>query len=64
MKNKDEAVKNGLKLYGNADAIKTWCLTCQQNAHGKTSISRHPGTRSSTPSPENKSLSSRKKPDD
>jgi hypothetical protein len=36
MKNKDEAVKNGLKLYGNADAIKTWCLTCHQNAHGKT----------------------------
>jgi len=35
MKNKDEAVKNGLKLYGNPDAIKTWCLTCHQNAHGK-----------------------------
>jgi hypothetical protein len=36
MKNKDEAGNNGLKLYGNPDAIKTWCLTCHQNAHGKT----------------------------
>jgi len=36
MKNKDEAIKNGLKLYGNPDAIQAWCLTCHQNAHGKT----------------------------
>ena len=36
MKNKDEAVKSGLRLYGNADAIKTQCLTCHDNAHGKT----------------------------
>ena len=36
MKNKDEAVKSGLRLYGNADAIKTQCLTCHDNAHGKS----------------------------
>lgn len=36
MKNKDEAVKNGLKIYANADATKTQCLTCHENAHGKT----------------------------
>jgi len=36
MKNKDEAVKNGLKLYANEAAIKTQCLTCHENAHGKT----------------------------
>ncbi len=36
MKNKDEAVKNGLKIYANADAAKTQCLTCHENAHGKT----------------------------
>lgn len=36
MKNKDEAVKNGLKLYANADAIKAHCLTCHENAHGKS----------------------------
>jgi len=35
MKNKDEAVKNGLKIYANADATKTQCLTCHENAHGK-----------------------------
>ena len=36
MKSKDESVKNGLKLYANADAIKAHCLTCHQNAHGKS----------------------------
>ena len=36
MKSKDEAVKNGLKLYANADAIKAHCLTCHDNAHGKS----------------------------
>jgi len=36
MKNKDEAVKNGLKLYANEDAIKTHCLSCHENAHGKS----------------------------
>jgi len=35
MKNKDEAVKNGLILYANAEAIKTQCLKCHQNAHNK-----------------------------
>ena len=35
MKNKDEAVKNGLILYGSPEAIKKQCLTCHQNAHGK-----------------------------
>jgi hypothetical protein len=36
MKNKDEAVKAGLKLYANPDAIKAQCLTCHENAHGKS----------------------------
>ena len=36
MKSKDESVKNGLKLYANADAIKAHCLTCHQDAHGKS----------------------------
>jgi len=36
MKNKDEAVKKGLKLFANADAIKAHCLTCHENAHGKS----------------------------
>jgi len=35
MKNKDEAVKTGLILYANPDAIKAKCLTCHQDAHGK-----------------------------
>lgn len=36
MKSRDEAVKNGLVVYANPDAIKTHCLTCHQNAHGKS----------------------------
>jgi hypothetical protein len=36
MKDKAEAVKKGLKLYANADAIKAQCLTCHENAHNKT----------------------------
>ncbi len=36
MKNKDEAAKNGLKLYANTDAVKAHCLTCHQDAHGKS----------------------------
>jgi hypothetical protein len=36
MKNKEEAVKNGLILYGSPEAIKKQCLTCHQNAHGKS----------------------------
>ena len=36
MKNKDEAVKNGLVLYGSPDAIKAHCLKCHANAHGKS----------------------------
>ncbi len=35
MKNKDEAVKNGLVLYGSPDAIKAKCLTCHEKDHGK-----------------------------
>jgi len=35
MKNKDEAVKNGLILYANPDIIKTHCLTCHEKDHGK-----------------------------
>jgi hypothetical protein len=36
MKNKEEAVKNGLILYSSPEAIKKQCLTCHQNAHGKS----------------------------
>lgn len=36
MKNTDEAVKNGLTLYGSPDAIKAHCLKCHGNAHGKS----------------------------
>jgi len=35
MKDKSEAQKNGLVLFANADAVKTWCLTCHANAHNK-----------------------------
>jgi len=34
MKDKAEAVKNGLILYGSADAIKAHCLKCHENPHG------------------------------
>jgi len=34
MKDKSEAVKNGLVLYGSPDKIKAHCLTCHENAHG------------------------------
>jgi hypothetical protein len=33
MKDKAEAVKKGLVLYANTEAVKTWCLTCHANAH-------------------------------
>jgi hypothetical protein len=36
MKDKAEAVKNGLILYGSPDKIKAQCLKCHQNAHGMT----------------------------
>ncbi len=36
MKDKAEAVKNGLILFADAAAIKTWCLTCHANAHNLT----------------------------
>lgn len=36
MKNKEEAVKNGLVLYGSEEAIRKQCLTCHENAHGKS----------------------------
>ena len=36
MKAKDEAVKKGLQLMEGPEAIKTWCLTCHKDAHGKT----------------------------
>jgi hypothetical protein len=35
MKNKEEAIKNGLILYANTEAIKAKCLKCHQNAHNK-----------------------------
>lgn len=35
MKNKEEAKKNGLILYGSQDNIKKQCLTCHENAHEK-----------------------------
>lgn len=34
MKDKAEAVKNGLKLYNSPDEIKAQCLTCHEKAHG------------------------------
>jgi len=36
MKNRDEAIKNGLKLCTTPDAIKALCLTCHETAHGKS----------------------------
>lgn len=36
MKDKDEAIKAGLILYANPDAIKAKCLTCHEKDHGKT----------------------------
>jgi hypothetical protein len=33
MRNKAEAVKNGLVLYGSPAAIKAWCLTCHEVDH-------------------------------
>lgn len=35
MKNREEAVKNGLILYDSAETIKKQCLNCHQDAHGK-----------------------------
>jgi len=35
MKNEAEAVKNGLVLYANSDAVKAHCLKCHQDAHNK-----------------------------
>ncbi len=36
MKSREEAVKNGLIVYGSPEAIKSHCLSCHENAHGKT----------------------------
>lgn len=36
MKDRAEAVKNGLQDYGSPDAIKKQCLTCHENAHETT----------------------------
>lgn len=36
MKDHAEAVKNGLKEYTSIDDIKAQCLTCHENAHGKS----------------------------
>lgn len=33
MKDREEAVKNGLIMYESAEAIKTQCLSCHENAH-------------------------------
>ncbi len=35
MKNREEAVRNGLILYESMAAIEKHCLTCHQNAHDK-----------------------------
>lgn len=35
MKNREEAVKNGLIVYESTDAIKAQCLKCHENAHEK-----------------------------
>ncbi|MHB8055114.1 MAG: multiheme c-type cytochrome [Candidatus Aminicenantales bacterium] len=35
MKNKEEAIKKGLVLYGTQDKIKAFCLTCHDNPHSK-----------------------------
>lgn len=35
MKDKSEAQKNGLILFADKEAVKTWCLTCHANAHNK-----------------------------
>lgn len=35
MKDKAESAKNGLVLYGSPDAIKTHCMGCHENPHGK-----------------------------
>jgi len=35
MKDQAEAVKNGLILYGSAEAIKAQCLSCHENPHDK-----------------------------
>jgi hypothetical protein len=35
MKNRDEAIKKGLILYGPQDKIKALCLACHDNPHGK-----------------------------
>ena len=36
MKNREEAIKNGLKVYDSKDAIKAHCLGCHENAHGQS----------------------------
>lgn len=36
MKSREESVANGLVVYESADAIKFQCLTCHENAHGKS----------------------------
>jgi hypothetical protein len=36
MKDKAEAVKEGLILYGSPDAIKAKCMGCHENSHSKT----------------------------
>mgnify|MGYP000324334308 CR=1 FL=1 len=35
MKDKAEAIKNGLKIYDSPEAIKAHCLQCHENAHNK-----------------------------
>lgn len=36
MKSREESVKNGLIVHDTPEAKKAWCLTCHENAHGKT----------------------------
>lgn len=36
MKSREESVANGLIVYESTDAIKSQCLSCHENAHGKS----------------------------
>jgi len=36
MMNHNEAAKNGLIPYASTDSVRTFCLNCHANAHGKT----------------------------
>lgn len=33
MKSREQSLANGLKIYQSPEEIKSWCLTCHENAH-------------------------------